>query len=126
MYNDCWEDGYEEGYRDGSGSNGRPARRQWSLSTAEIIERNNKKNQTEGCYIATTVYGSYDCPQVLTLRRFRDQTLARRRWGRAFIRVYYALSPTLVRWFGRCRWFTVIWRSCLDPMVARLDARDIP
>ena len=27
-----------------------------------------------GCYIATCVYGSYDCPQVQTLRRFRDDT----------------------------------------------------
>ena len=23
-----------------------------------------------GCYIATAVYGSYDCPQVWTLQRF--------------------------------------------------------
>ena len=29
-----------------------------------------------GCYIATAVYGSYDCPQVWTLRRYRDYTLA--------------------------------------------------
>lgn len=31
---------------------------------------------TGGCYVATAVYGSYDCPQVWTLRRFRDNTLA--------------------------------------------------
>ena len=53
-----------------------------------------------GCYVATCVYGSYDCPQVWTLRRFRDNMLAESRPGRAFIRVYYAVSPTLVKWFG--------------------------
>ena len=26
------------------------------------------------CYVATAVYGSYDCPEVWTLRRFRDYT----------------------------------------------------
>ena len=31
----------------------------------------------DGCYIATCVYGSYDCPEVWTLRRFRDDTLAK-------------------------------------------------
>ena len=41
-----------------------------------------------GCYVATAVYGSYDCPQVWTLRRFRDHTLAASWYGRAFIRAY--------------------------------------
>ena len=30
-----------------------------------------------GCYVATAVYGSYDCPEIWTLRRFRDKVLAR-------------------------------------------------
>ncbi|MDO5478959.1 MAG: CFI-box-CTERM domain-containing protein [Clostridia bacterium] len=55
---------------------------------------------TGGCYVATAVYGSYDCPEVWTLRRFRDDTLAKTWYGRMFIRVYYAVSPTLVKWFG--------------------------
>ena len=42
-----------------------------------------------GCYVATCVYGSYDCPQVWTLRRFRDDTLGSTWYGRTFIRVYY-------------------------------------
>lgn len=44
-----------------------------------------------GCYIATYVYGSYDCPQVWTLRRFRDYTLHETWYGRAFIKCYYAI-----------------------------------
>ena len=40
-----------------------------------------------GCYVATAVYGSYDCPQVWTLRRFRDYTLAGSWYGRTFIHI---------------------------------------
>ena len=61
--------------------------------------------QSSSCYIATAVYGSYDCPQVWTLRRFRDDTLAETWYGRAFIHTYYAISPTLVKWFGNKTWF---------------------
>lgn len=49
----------------------------------------------EGCYIATAVYGSYDHPNVLVLRRFRDVYLSNTKWGRAFIRVYYRYSPSI-------------------------------
>jgi hypothetical protein len=74
-----------------------------------------------GCYVATCVYGSYDCPQVWTLRRFRDNTLAETWYGRAFIRVYYAISPTLVKWFGKTEWFKNLWKPTLDRMVENLN-----
>ena len=73
-----------------------------------------------GCYVATAVYGSYDCPEVWTLRRFRDDTLAETWYGRVFIRVYYAISPTLVKWFGKTVWFTNLWKPPLDRMVGNL------
>lgn len=74
-----------------------------------------------GCYVATAVYGSYDCPEVWTLRRFRDYTLAESWYGRAFIKVYYAISPSLVAWFGETSWFKHMWRGKLDRMVRRLQ-----
>ncbi len=82
-------------------------------------------SQQRGCYVATAVYGSYDCPQVWTLRRFRDHTLAETWYGRAFIRTYYAVSPTLVKWFGHTEWFKKIWRGKLDCMVAKLQSEGI-
>ena len=78
-----------------------------------------------GCYVATAVYGSYDCPQVWTLRRFRDYTLAETWYGRAFIRTYYAISPTLVKWFGHTEWFKKMWKGKLDRMVANLNAEGV-
>ena len=78
-----------------------------------------------GCYVATAVYGSYDCPQVWTLRRFRDYTLAETWYGRAFIRTYYAISPSLVKWFGHTEWFKKMWQGKLDRMVEKLQASGV-
>ena len=79
---------------------------------------NNSK--TGGCYIATAVYGSYDCPQVWTLRRYRDYSLSKTWYGRVFIRSYYAISPALVRWFGQTSWFKHFGKRILDRMVKTL------
>ncbi len=78
-----------------------------------------------GCYVATCVYGSYDCPEVWTLRRYRDDTLASTRRGRLFIKTYYAISPTAVKWFGSTAWFRKFWRSRLDRMVKKLNDRGV-
>lgn len=78
-----------------------------------------------GCYVATAVYGSYNCPQVWTLRRYRDYTLAETWHGRAFIHIYYAVSPILVKWFGHTEWFKKMWKGKLDRMVANLNAEGV-
>ena len=74
-----------------------------------------------GCYVATCVYGSYDCPPVWTLRRFRDYYLAKTWYGRLFIRLYYAVSPTMVRWLGEKEWFKKMWRNRLGKLVDYLQ-----
>ena len=84
------------------------------------FRKNPNVSSDSGCYIATCVYGSYDCPQVWTLRRFRDDTLDATWYGRLFIRCYYAISPTLVKWFGNTTWFKKIWRGPLDSLVTKL------
>lgn len=76
-----------------------------------------------GCYIATAVYGSYDCPEVWTLRRFRDYSLAKSRQGQLFIRLYYAVSPGFVRLFGSTMWFQKFWRGRLDKIVQILKKK---
>ena len=38
----------------------------------------SNNSSSGGCYIATCVYGSYDCPEVWTLRRFRVDITVRR------------------------------------------------
>lgn len=98
------------------------ASKEWKnrhYSAHESLKKYKPKSKG-GCYVATAVYGSYDCPQVWTLRRFRDHTLAKTWFGRAFIRFYYAVSPTLVKWFGGTGWFKGICRPLLDKLVKSL------
>ena len=80
-----------------------------------------KPRVRRGCYVATCVYGSYDCPEVWTLRRYRDKRLGASWYGRLFIRLYYAVSPTLVKWFGHTKWFKKLFKKRLDKMVQRLQ-----
>ena len=76
-----------------------------------------------GCYIATAVYGSYDCPEVWVLRRFRDYFLEKTIPGRVFVKVYYAISPILVSCLGNRKWFVSFWRKKLDALVLKLKQR---
>lgn len=82
-----------------------------------------------GCYVATCVYGSYDCSEVWVLRRFRDIVLVKTWYGRAFVRLYYRFSPYLVRTFGNQLWFKNICKPLLNKMVRTLKANgfsDLP
>lgn len=81
---------------------------------------NNSSNRNGGCYVATSIYGSYDCPEVWTLRRFRDYKLAESYAGQSFIKVYYATSPLLVKWFGHTKCFKHAIKPILDKIVRKL------
>lgn len=86
-----------------------------------------KTNSGGNCYVATAVYGSYDCPEVWVLRRFRDDALAKRRVGRAFISVYYLISPRALRMAGPA--VIAVSQPPLNAIVRTLERRgysDLP
>lgn len=56
-----------------------------------LAEEPRKKKK--GCYVATC---AYDCPEVWTLRRFRDCVLAKTWYGRLYITLYYFFPPFLL------------------------------
>ena len=80
-------------------------------------------NKKEGCYIATAVYGSYDAPQVMTLRRYRDEILRATAFGRWFIRAYYRLSPPVAEKLKNAKHINKFVRSILDKWVEKLNRR---
>ncbi|MBT2988833.1 MAG: hypothetical protein KME65_07690 [Candidatus Thiodiazotropha sp. (ex Ctena orbiculata)] len=94
--------------------------RQRLVRNKEIIDnvdeqlKSLKKRASGGCYVATMVYGDYDHPNVVVLRRFRDTTLSCTAAGRAFIRVYYAISPRLVALLKEQDWIHRPIRYLLD------------
>ncbi|MBQ7010087.1 MAG: DUF2726 domain-containing protein [Clostridia bacterium] len=81
----------------------------------------NIPNRKKGCYIATCVYGSYDCPEVWVLRRFRDNVLSNSWYGRLFIKIYYFLSPAVVKVFGNSKWFINACKALLDNWTNKLQ-----
>ncbi len=94
----------------------------------KIIERidiTRSVSKSGGCYIATSIYGCSDCPEVWVLRRYRDTILQQRFLGRLFVRSYYGISPTLVKCFGETKFFKSFWRAILDKKVKALKSKGI-
>ena len=81
--------------------------------------------RTGGCYVASCIYGSYDCPEVWTLRRYRDEVLQKSRLGRLFIKCYYAISPKIVSKYGNSTFFRKFFKKTLDAKVKRLNEKGI-
>ncbi len=92
----------------------------WLNNMTKGSESAISKNEG-GCYIATAVYGTYDCPELWTLRRYRDLYLAKSLLGRGFIKFYYSTSPSLVRLFGKNKWFNKIFKTIIDRIVHYLN-----
>jgi len=103
-----------------------PAARQGNQSAQKVLATLGEQADgpsSGGCYIATAVYGSYDAPEVRTLRRFRDEHLALSVAGRAAIAVYYWLSPPIAKRFTRADFLSRSIRRLLDAIVRRLCRR---
>ncbi|HBG3257135.1 TPA: hypothetical protein KP562_001318 [Clostridioides difficile] len=81
----------------------------------------NMTREVGGCYIATAVYGSYHAPEVMILRKFRDDVLSKYLLGRIFIKVYYTLSPPVANWLKDAKKVNLLVKNILDKFVYRLS-----
>lgn len=70
-----------------------------------------------GCFIATAAYGSYLDPHVEVLRKFRDTNLITNAPGRAFVKVYYQLSPPIADFIKEHEALKTATRFVLTPVV---------
>jgi hypothetical protein len=82
-----------------------------------------KQSSSEGCYIATMVYGSYNSPEVFVLRKFRDQVLMRSWAGAAFVKLYYKVSPGIVKKVKHCKKLHILLRKILNSFVSYLKEK---
>lgn len=81
-----------------------------------------KKN---GCYIATLCYGSYECDEVLTLKKYRDQILTKKTYGKIIIAFYNLFSPKLVAiLFNKTKFNTTIKNILIEPIIKRIKKSD--
>jgi hypothetical protein len=80
--------------------------------------------KSDGCYIATHVYGNYDDPNVLILRNFRDTVLKRYKLGVKFINIYYNFSPKLVSRFYNKPTINKFIKTCiLNPLTYLMNKK---
>jgi hypothetical protein len=70
-----------------------------------------------GCFIATAAYGSYLHPQVQILRDFRDAHLLTNVPGRAFVALYYRISPPIAGFIAQHTLLRLLVRLLLTPIV---------
>ncbi len=71
--------------------------------------------EAEGnCFIATATYGTYEHPNVLIFRGFRDRVLLNSSLGRIFVNNYYKISPSLAPVVKDSRILKQIARMVLD------------
>lgn len=77
-----------------------------------------------GCFIATACYGGYDSPQVLLLRRYRDEVMLTNTAGTMFVKAYYLLSPKMATFISsrpRLAEFIKVW--LIDNIVKYAEER---
>ncbi|WP_138485269.1 3'-5' exonuclease [Dyadobacter bucti] len=96
---------------------------EYVTSILNVIKDYHRKNETSNesqCYIATMAYGDPMHPQVILLRKFRDNKLKSNQLGKAFIDLYYLTSPSIVKYFGRYKPFVNFSKKILDFLIYKV------
>ncbi len=81
--------------------NCRDCRKEFSSWTCPKCGMQNPNQSTlfllkkEGCFIATSVYGSPSSAEVILLRNFRNNVLLNTHLGNLIVRIYYFCSPII-------------------------------
>jgi hypothetical protein len=89
-------------------------------------DEDDEAEQTDagsGCFVATAAYGNRLHPDVVALRRFRDEILVRSALGRGFVGVYAVVGPILARLVSPRRPSGALARKLLAPLARRAGAR---
>lgn len=86
-------------------------------------EEFNQKAVDQRCYVASYLYGPYDC-RTARLRKFRDDRLIGTLAGRACVSCYYTISPALVSLARRSKVVRRVVNSLVNCVVARLESHD--
>ena len=77
-----------------------PTRTMWAYPAKPATTA--KADSSQGnCFIATAATGSYDHPNVLELRSFRDEWILTKPWGNAFVSWYYHYGAICAEFIGQ-------------------------
>lgn len=84
-----------------------------NIQVAEVLKKS-------GCFIATTVYGSYYSPEVIVLRKFRNTYLLTNTLGKIFVQVYYLSSPIIAQYISRKPYMLRVLKKCFLDKIVKL------
>ena len=79
------------------------------------------KERNEGCFIATAAFGSSLDPRLDALRKWRDDSLMPRGFGRVLVATYYRVSPPFARMVAQSNKLRWIVRACLRRLLQRIE-----
>lgn len=80
--------------------------------------REAAKEAGNPCFIATAAYGTPEAAEIDVLRQFRDEFLLHNPSGRAFVSIYYELSPPVADFISEHEVLrTVVREDFIDPVV---------
>jgi len=91
-----------------------------SFTQPSTSSSSGSSQSSGGCYIATMAYGDFNHSQVLKLREFRDSVLLKKAIGRLFVKIYYILSPKLVKILEDKKGINGLIRNMLDNLIKEL------
>lgn len=78
---------------------------------------------TSNCYVATCVYGSPTSPEVLVLRRYRDEVLREHKAGQLIVRIYEVIGPRFASRLRERRFLNYMARATMSATVVPYVAR---
>ncbi len=95
------------------------------LSSNKMREFERKtKEPSKGCFVVTAIYGSQYAPEVLYLKRFRDECLTKTGPGRSMIRLYYLIGPALAEGVKNHPFIrSVIKRIFIEPIISLIKRK---
>lgn len=73
----------------------------------------NSSSSKSGCFIATAVYGSPYANEVMILKAFRDEWLLNYSFGKAFVKLYYWISPSIANRIAKRKFLKEMTKSIL-------------
>ena len=89
------------------------------LNPTDVTVKNvGSDSEGNGCFIATSAYGSSMEPHVKILRDFRDRFLIGNTVGKIFVHLYYTYSPPIADFIAKHDSLKAIVRIALLPIVA--------
>ncbi|MBR4325249.1 MAG: WYL domain-containing protein [Bacteroidales bacterium] len=95
----------------------------YSPTTISSYSLKSSSKSSEGCYIATMVYGDYDHPKVMILRQYRDNHLMKSCFGRWFVKSYYYVSPKAVKVLRNKNLINNLLRKVIDRIVEKIRTK---